>query len=180
MDWGVITGISSVVIAMCAVLISIWHGIETRRHNRLSVMPHLTTWTYSSDEKQTYTVELINNGIGPALIESFEIYVDGKLISGVGTGPIKKALKILFPNCNYEARHSFVAKGYSMAPNERCEIAAIKFTEPPFPSQESIDESFDRGDIRVRYKSFYDDELYLSTESDQTKLLGSAPISTKN
>ena len=75
MQWQVIIGISSVVIAICAIVVSIWHGVQTRKHNKLSCKPHLTTWMNSDKGKACYSVDLINNGLGPALIEKFTVKV---------------------------------------------------------------------------------------------------------
>jgi hypothetical protein len=72
--------------------------------------------------KRFYAVDLINNGLGPALIEDFTIKVDGKIIHGERSEPVEKALKILFPNHHYNSYHSFLAKGYSMASKDKCNI----------------------------------------------------------
>ena len=107
LDWQVLVGISTTIIALCALLFTIWQGIQVRKHNRLSCRPHLTTWTHSEEEKGQYSVELINNGLGPALIEQFLVKVDGKVVPGEGTEPVEKALEILFPNFHYKSHHSF-------------------------------------------------------------------------
>ena len=82
-----------------------------RRHNKLSVRPNLTQRTYREAEKGFYTLELINNVIGPALIEEFLIKVDGKLISEQGTGEaIEKGLKIIFLNLKDTSYHGYPLK----------------------------------------------------------------------
>ena len=93
MDWQIVIGIASIVIASCAVIVSVWHGWVTRKHNKLSCKPHLTTWNYSAEKEGCYAVELMNNGLGPALIKEFLIKVDGKVIHGEGSKVIEKALK---------------------------------------------------------------------------------------
>lgn len=166
MQWQVIIGISSVVIAICAIVVSIWHGVQTRKHNKLSCKPHLTTWTHIDNDKAFYFVELINNGLGPALIEKFTVKVDGEIISGERTESIEKALKILFPNLNYKSYHSFVAKGYSMAANDKRKIIVIQFNQP-LPDPEFVEEALKRSDIEVAYKSFYEEPFLLSTEEER-------------
>ena len=157
----------SVVIAVCAIVISIWHGVQTRKHNKLSYRPHLTTWTHSVGEKGFYAVDIINNGLGPALIEDFVIKVDGEIISGNQTEPIEKALKIIFPNHKYISQHSFLGKGYSMAAKEKRTIVAVQFTNKPFPAPESVEQAIDRGDVEISYKSFYNETFRLSTEEEK-------------
>ena len=57
MDWNVVTGISSVLIALCALGYTIWQGKKAQRHNKLSFRPHLTSWTNEDADKGFYTVE---------------------------------------------------------------------------------------------------------------------------
>jgi len=168
MDWQVTTAISSTIIAVCALGLSIWQGVQIRKHNRLSFRPHLTTWTHRNAENGSYAVELINNGLGPAVIDDFVVYVDGTRISGHGTEPIEKALKIIFPNLAYQSHHSYVAKGYSMAPKERCTIVAIQFAGPQVPSLEFVEHAFNRGDLEISYKSFYEEFFHLSTQKEKS------------
>ena len=170
-DWQVVTGISSAVIALCALGFSIWQGILARKHNRLSFRPHLTTWTHSDAEKGFYTVDLINNGIGPAVIEEFSVKVDGKLVSGDGTEPIAKALKIVLPNLPYRSHQSYLAEGYSMAPKERCTVFAVQFLGQSLPSKEFVEHAINRGDLEISYSSFYDERFPFSTQEEKSKKL---------
>ena len=167
MDWRVIIGISSCIIALCALIFTTWQGFQARKHNKLSYRPHLTTWVHSDADKGFYVVDLINNGLGPALIENFILRVDGKIIPGEKTEPIEKALKILFPNHNYNCYHSFVSKGYSMAAKDKRTIVSVQFTNPPFPTSEFVEHALNRGDIEISYKSFYNEIFRLSTKDEK-------------
>ncbi len=93
LNWEVLTGISSSVIAICALAYTIWQGKQAQLHNKLSFRPHLTLWSHRNHGQGTYEFDVINNGLGPALIESFIVKVDGKELSGEGSDPIIKALK---------------------------------------------------------------------------------------
>ena len=167
MDWQVIIGISSVVIAICAIVVSIRHGVQTRRHNKLSYKPHLTTWMDSDKDKAFYSVELINNGLGPALIEKFTIKVDGEVMPGKQTEPIEKAMELLLPGLNYEKFYkAFLGKGSSMAAKDKHTIVAIQFSQP-YPNHELVEEVFNRADIEIAYKSFYGEPFLLSTEDEK-------------
>lgn len=170
-DWAVITGISTAVIALCALGLSIWQGVEARKHNRLSVRPHLTTWTHSDAEKGFYVVELINNGIGPAVIEEFSVKADGTLVSGDGSEPIEKAMKIVLPNLQYQSRQSYLGKDYVMAPKERCTIFAVQFLGHPLPSKEFVEHAIKRCDLEIPYKSFHGEKFPFSTQEEKPKKL---------
>ncbi len=167
MDWQIIIGISSVVIAICAIVVSIWHGVQTRKHNKLSCKPHLTTWVHRGVDKSYYSVDLINNGLGPALIENFTVKVDGEVIPGEREEPIEKALELLFPGLNYHKLYkAFLAKGYSMAAKDKRTIVAIQFSSP-LPDPEFVENALNRGDIEVAYKSFYEEPFLLSTKEEK-------------
>ena len=168
MDWGMITGISSVVIALCALIFSIRQSKQAQKHNRLSFKPHLTSWTHKNSDKGAYALELMNNGLGPALIESFTIKVDGKVMPGEGAEPIEKGLKILLPNIQYQSQQAYMAKGYSMAAKEKCTIIAIQFTGQSSLSPEAIEHAFNRADLIVKYKSFYEEEYTYSSEDEKS------------
>ena len=167
MDWQSITGASSVVIALCALAISIWQGAQARKHNRLSFRPHLATWTHKNAETGSYEVELMNNGLGPAMIKKFALFVDGKLISGDGTEPIEKTLKILFPNIPYQSQQSYLSNGYSMAPKERCSIIKLRFTTPQLLTLELVEHASRRCDLEICYTSFYGEVFHLSTQKER-------------
>lgn len=82
---------STSLIATLALVASIWQGIETRNHNRLSVKPILTiSRNYNlsinkrasglSDTIPTYELRIKNSGIGPAIFSSFNVFLDDKVI----------------------------------------------------------------------------------------------------
>jgi hypothetical protein len=170
LDWNVVTGISSVLVAMCALGYTIWQGKKAQQHNRLSFRPHLASWANEDAEKGLYTVELINNGLGPALIDSFTITVDGKIISGKQTEPIEKALKILFPNVPYRSHQEYMSKGYSMAAKEKCTILAIQFAEPKSLSVEALKHTLNRADLIIKYNSFYEEQFTYSSADEKSNL----------
>lgn len=165
MSWEAIAGLSSAIIALCAFGLTIWQACITREHNKLSVTPHLTTWTYSDKAKNIYVVELLNNGIGPALIDSFQIQVDDHPIIGEGTEPIEKALKILFPQYQYSSWQSFVSKGYMMSPKETRNLVTIQFHGERLPTPEEVEHATKRARVLVEYESIYRDKSMLDTSA---------------
>lgn len=168
MDCGAIIGISSAVIALCAIILTIWQIKQAQKHNRLSFKPHLTSWAHQDSEKGSYAFELINKGLGPALIENFTVKIDGKIISGEGTEPIEKGLKILFPNSQYRTYQAFMAKGYSMAAKEKLKIVAVEFSDQTSLTPEAIEHAFNRADLVIKYKSFYKEEYTYSSEDEKS------------
>lgn len=80
----VVVSFAAAVIALAALVTSVWQGIETRNHNRQSVQPKLhidrIEANYTSFESGVVPgFSLINNGIGPAIVRDVRVYVDGSL-----------------------------------------------------------------------------------------------------
>jgi len=164
-DWEVVTGMSSVVIALCALVFSLCQGKQAREHNKLSVRPHLSTWEHKEAEGGFYRLELINNGIGPAVIDTFSIKVDGKLQSGDGSEPIDKAMEIVLQDRQYlPLERSYLGKGYVMAPKERCTVFAVQFLGQ-LPSKEFVEHAIKRCHLEVHYMSFYGEKFCFPTKN---------------
>ena len=77
----------ALVIALAAIGLAFWEGIENRRHNRLTVKPRLAaeieTGRNSAERFAVMAIE--GTGLGPAVIETFRIYFDGVPLGGDGS-----------------------------------------------------------------------------------------------
>ncbi|MFM9890727.1 MAG: hypothetical protein ACKVOE_08850 [Rickettsiales bacterium] len=73
----------SVFIAGCALFVTIWQGRQNHKHNMLSARPFLGALEhYEHDGKVgKLTFELINGGVGPAIIKNFTLLYDGKEVA---------------------------------------------------------------------------------------------------
>lgn len=163
-NWQALTGISSVVIALCALFFTIWSGWRSHIHNKLSVRPHLTTWVIQEEEKHYYGIELVNNGLGPALIECFVIKLDGNVMKGRATEPIENIIDTLFNDSKYKYETSLLDAGYSMPANEKRPIATIQFLPPFTITPEELVERLNRCDLHIEYKSIYGDRFSFTSE----------------
>lgn len=167
MSWEVITGTASAVIALCALALTLWQAVVTRSHNKLSVKPYLQTWSHTDEANNRYQIDLMNNGIGPAFIKSFAIQVDGQTISGEGTEPMNKALKILFPQYSYHSHQAYVVSGYMMSEKESRPLVIIEFFGNQVPKLEVVNHATKRTRLIIDYESIYGDKDRLDT--DETK-----------
>jgi len=172
LTWQVVTGISSIFIAVCALFISVWHGIVARKHNRLSVRPHLTSWTDDHlNTKGLFRYRVMNNGLGPALIEKIVLKVDGNEVIGEGDELIKNALEILLPGriYTYHSYYAFFKKGYSMLPKENVVVAEVQFN-PIFPNPKKFGERLEKqATLEITYKSFYGERFFFPEEEKEVK-----------
>ena len=86
-----IANILTAAVAIAAILLSVWEGVENRRHNRLSVLPNLTgaersigvispitndgfPFLQGADSLYAISYALENTGLGPAVIENFLVF----------------------------------------------------------------------------------------------------------
>ncbi len=105
----------------------------------------------------------MNNGIGPAVIKSFELSVDGKEIEGKRTEKIEKALKILFPKQKYSWTASYLDGGYVMAPKEKRPLVSIKFLLGSMPATNDFNAKLNRTSIRILLESVYRESFVYKT-----------------
>jgi hypothetical protein len=63
-------------VSILALVVSINSAAATREHNRLSVRPHISL-SFNANDKGAGWIRTIS-GAGPAIINTFEVTVDGK------------------------------------------------------------------------------------------------------
>lgn len=81
--WQRLQSLLVLVIALVAIVLAAWEGLENRRHNRLSVQPRLggEYSTGRQGDTQYVRVAVENTGLGPAVIKSFRMFLDGREVS---------------------------------------------------------------------------------------------------
>lgn len=72
-----------IVISLCAISLTIFQAYSTRRHTRLSVQPRLG-WSIDVTPGGGVTYSLVNDGFGPAILQSLTLQVDGKVVGPDG------------------------------------------------------------------------------------------------
>lgn len=70
-----VTAISGVFIALLALVVSLWQGWSARKYNKLSVRPHLSLQQSILNSGKTLMMELKNDGLGPAVINSYSLSI---------------------------------------------------------------------------------------------------------
>ncbi|EGG92801.1 hypothetical protein IMCC1989_2756 [gamma proteobacterium IMCC1989] len=79
--WGLSSGeFSALSITILAFIVSSYHFYSIRKHNRLSVKPHLQIediYNFDKDKKIfSYQLMLHNYGLGPAVIKEEKLFID--------------------------------------------------------------------------------------------------------
>ena len=166
--WKWLSENASNVIAMCAFVATFWQAYISRLHNKLSVKPYLTTWTTTTSEGYII-LKIINNGIGPAHIKSFSIFVDGQRMSGENLEPHIKSLNIIFSDYEFSWYGSYLGVDYMMPSNQEKDLIAIKFTGQKTPTRLEVDHRAKRVQIVIDYESIYEQKFKYDSEVEVKK-----------
>jgi hypothetical protein len=148
----------------------------SKQHNRLSVRPiinmiHEKAAEYNKEQQSmvgTLNIVLINNGIGPAIVESFDLFVDGEPIVARDDQKWEYAQQKLFALAgNNDPPKHFgygvfnLSKGYCIPARERLVLFTVKFT---MNMSQMIQESLDRSRAVLVYRSLYKDTYTYDTD----------------
>ena len=143
---------ATILIACCALGLTIWQGYQIRVHNRLSVKPLLIDFLEQSPNHITY--RLNNKGLGPANIISYQIFADENLLDGLFAFQ-KDLNNLLAPIYPYELYSSHQTLGSIMDTKDSSLIMDIRagFISPSY--QEIIKKRYT---LVVNYESIYGDK----------------------
>lgn len=147
--------VAAAAIGLLALGVSLWQGWVARRHNRLSVTPHLRIdWYIEADSP--LRICLRNAGIGPAVIREVAITTGGTTFTNAQPLCFENALEALGIDALNERVYT-PDPGEFMAVDE--EYRLIEFVHPvqdPALALTAIDGL--RRAITVRYTSVYGED----------------------
>lgn len=72
-----VISLCAAIVALCSLSVSIFEARATRRHNRNSVRPILQLHRIWHHEGGRTGVRLSNRGLGPAIVTSSKVWIDG-------------------------------------------------------------------------------------------------------
>jgi hypothetical protein len=157
MDTDTVVAISAVVIAVCALAVSIWQGVQNRRHNRLTVRPHVTL-AHGLNYFEPITVRFSNAGVGPAWVKSFDLRVDGKSIHpGTPAGLAAAIAQIATGDLEYTVTMPTV--GEAIRVGETLTFLRFNDSHRTPGLHDRIVEALHRLEPRLRYTSVYGEEF---------------------
>jgi hypothetical protein len=154
--WEISISLASAVVALCALVVTVWQGRQNDRHNKMSVRPKLTASQdfENDDEGKIISFKLMNAGFGPAIIKDFILLYDGKEVSKNNPKAYQDFLKTSIKKADFFNIYSFAPESILLA-GEGCELFS-------FRHRHGQDVSFiDKLNLRVNYQSIYEDELFV-------------------
>lgn len=168
---GTIGTLTTAVIGLCALGLTIYQAVLARRHNRLSVRPHLTRFTNLTTQpgRGMLSVDLINKGIGPAFISAFAVYLDGNPITDV-----ESAVKKILPARQYHHQITMLTTEYALSAGESKSLLTIAITLHDGENLDRLEKELNRLDLRVDYESAYKESYRLDTREGEISKRGEA------
>lgn len=158
--------LAGTVIALCALIFTIWQVRSTIKHNKLTNKPKIqvTIQTLSSDN--CIHVYITNNGLGPAEIINSEYSIDSKPIPHKGIDKTPHFLEDLFSGFGVERIiHGSVDDGTYIPSGESEDIFKVIFIEGFLMHEKNVRSVWDRINNRFRiyieYKSIYNEIDYV-------------------
>jgi hypothetical protein len=112
-----IVAFAAIFVSIATLLVYLYQARIMQKQQHTSVWPYVE-WLYNNDRDQLYiTVE--NKGIGPALVKSVKLELDGKVM-----GSNSEFFKTLLGNSNFNFVNSTV-QGRVISPGEKVELFHI-------------------------------------------------------
>lgn len=156
-----VTAICALIVAAVAVGVSVWHGIMTRKHNRLSVKPFLEITLECVDETPIY-IAVRSKGIGPAVLKSISLCVNKKQVHDGSRNGIDDTVKALgLGNHKYEA--TAVVGPNHLAPGEHWELIRFPGTENDGIQHANVLAALTQLEVAIEYTSIYGEEFTVWT-----------------
>ena len=155
-NWDLIIAVCGLLIALSASIATIWQGKLTREHNRLSVTPILAI-EGTVVLNQPAAIVLKNTGLGPAILHSYIISVDGKPISSGAFSPRSEAIHLI-------GLDTFPWRGWSFSQSDTLangDSRSLFEILDPVTDPRSIDRiklAFNRLSLEIKYTSIYGEQ----------------------
>jgi hypothetical protein len=165
---GDVIALSSLVIALCAMIITVWQGFLTRKHNILSVMPQLELVRVGSPGNLIH-INLVNHGTGPAFIQNIYLFAGGEKLN-IKTPEDFKHLCEKLDIClkTYNHTFTFCDGGTALGPDKDFILMSFPKAEDDYESSKTLVEKIFKITIEIEYTCTY-------KKSYKTKMVGFEP-----
>lgn len=161
MDSETAISLSAAVIALCALFVTIWQGVQNRRHNRLSMRPLLHFDFLAKDG--IVSISLKNTGVGPAVIKKFTVELDGKELYGNEYELLKTIIE------EFEIEHLGGElyrpgdTGQGLPVNGTYELLRVDNIEVDSPQYFELMNEISRVVFRINYESVYEEKFEITS-----------------
>ncbi|EKO3514171.1 hypothetical protein SKP08_002709 [Vibrio fluvialis] len=160
-----IADIASSIIALCALIFAIWQGLKQRKHDRLSVKPHIDIFEerHHLNNNVSFFLELQNNGLGPAIIKSHKVYKrEDEDDEFVEVEDFENELKKVFEIESIDTTEWH--KDVGLSANTKHKYLAFNIKSNDAEAREQVRTTmYLRYKIEIEYESMYGESFHFST-----------------
>ncbi len=162
-----LVGIVAISISLITLIIFVKQTNIMERQSRLSVMPYLLIETSNNGYEKTFTIDIINYGVGPAIIEDIQILYENKKYSmdfhefATTQFPEMDSINII--------NNSTISPGLAISSNGVRTMIKIGGTEEDYTKFLQLFEKIlnaDGFDYIIKYRSIYDDHWVIRDSND--------------
>ncbi|MCH8538802.1 MAG: hypothetical protein LAT66_13655 [Alkalimonas sp.] len=150
-NWEKYTALSSMLVAVCALVISIWQSYSIQQHNKLSLRPYLEQML-NTNLNGSWDIHIYNQGMGPAQVVGGYLKVDG----------IEKPDFDSFFDALGEDKDCYttgmIGRFYKVGDQQ---VVLRTLNESCFKSREKLFEMLSRIEIVLNYQSLYGESYQL-------------------
>lgn len=155
---GTVAAAAATVTAIAAVAIAYWDNVQTRRHNRLTVLPYVVIERIQQDSSgyNRGSVTVSNEGVGPAILHGLEIGM--RTAAGRDT-----AVRYWGEAARIIADHGLEIRGWMDVDSGRAlgvqrSVALLHFEAAGDSANPRVQRFLDGLRIRLRYSSVYGEQ----------------------
>ncbi|MEZ7493556.1 hypothetical protein QO198_18575 [Pseudoalteromonas distincta] len=159
-----VTAFTSLLVAICAMFITFWQAHLSRKHNKLSVKPHIAVHKVAITGK-TPEIRIINKGVGPAFINSINLNYNNEFFSFRDIESIERLLlKLGYPKTNFY-RALIVPSIISVAANSEVELLAFPTSDKDtnFELNKKLIKKLINVKINIEYSCIYEGKYSTSS-----------------
>jgi len=159
LDWSQVTGMASVIIAVAALVLSVYEFNAARRHDTLSVRPVVGFQLVGAPVEgwPQAGLHIVNYGTGLAEIKQLTVYVDHKPVEAVGeSSGLEQAVELLGLGGRPDMQITYAVSLVKALPAGQTRVL-IGMERDAYSSERGavLNSALKRVEMRVRYESLY-------------------------
>ncbi|WP_292950193.1 MULTISPECIES: hypothetical protein [unclassified Neptuniibacter] len=161
-----LASIIATIIAICAMLSTYLQAKYSREHNKLSVRPHLHLDYAHSNHNLSLVFNLSNNGLGPAIITSYSMTINGIIMDNENSDETVQHLWRLFrgafPDNSVLITLQSVSHGEALEAEKVIPLLKLEpdgNIDPTIFNLNIVKENIEHIKFEIQYESFYGEEF---------------------
>lgn len=166
--WNFVGNNAAAIVALCALGFTAYQTWATRRHNRLLVRPKLDLLAnrVMGPNRGKIDLSIVNNGLGPAIIDSFQVTVDGGAVNLKVPSEVETAMTRLFGPGKRSFTIGTFAVGTALRKDEARQLLGMEFPATNQTEYDAVENQLNRVRVAIDYRSLYDEKFFLVLSND--------------